>query len=147
MKYDDRWYIWPLRLVIETLLLHDIIKKSYRKLNTFLPSQKTPKGVEKAIKENENSPKTDKKVYLVSIKYNPDSDKRKLIIHCSQRTIIPKLVLAKYKYDDTSSIIYSVEEYKKHKFSLEHIKKIISKIKKDEIDVVKQFINISEILE
>lgn len=109
-------------------------------------AQKTPKGVEKAIKENVNPPKTDKKVYLVSIKYKPDSDKRKLIIHCSQRTITPKLVLAKYKYDDSFNIIYSAEEYKKHKFSLEHIKKIISKIKKDELDVAKQFINISEIL-
>ena len=109
-------------------------------------AHKTQSGVEKAIKENVNPPKTDKKVYIVRIKYNPDSDKRKLIIHCSQRTITPKLVLAKYKYDDSFNIIYSVEEYKKYKFSLEHIKKIISKIKKDELDVVKQFINISEIL-
>lgn len=109
-------------------------------------THKTQSGLEKAIKENVNPPKTDKKVYMVRIKYNPDSDKRKLIIHCSQRTITPKLVLAKYKYDDSFNIIYSVEEYKKYKFSLEHIKKIISKIKKDELDVVKQFINISEIL-
>lgn len=110
-------------------------------------AQKTPKGIEKAIKENVNPPKTDKKVYLLSVKYSPDSDKRKLIIHCSQRTITPKLVLAKYKYDDSFTIVYSIQEYKKYKFSLDHIKKIISKIKKDELDVVKQFISISEILE
>ena len=80
---------------------------------------------------------------MVSIQYKPDSDKRKLIIHCSQNTITPELVFTTDKYDDSFNIIYSAQEYKKYKFSLDHIKKI----KKDELDVEKQFINISKILE
>lgn len=103
--------------------------------------------VEKAIKEYVNPPKTNKKIYLVRLKYNQDSEQKKLIINCSQRTITPKLILAKDKYDDSFSIIYSTEEYNKYKFSLDHIKKIISKIKKDLLDVSVQTINISEILE
>lgn len=109
-------------------------------------AQKTIPNVKKAIKENVNPPKTNKKVYMVSIVYKPNTDKRKLIVHCSQNTITPKLVLATDRYDDAFSIVYSAEEYKKYKFSLDHIKKIISKIKKDELDVDKQFISISEIL-
>lgn len=108
--------------------------------------QKTLPNVQKAIKENVNPPKTDKKIYLVRLKYEPDSEKRKLIINCSQRTITPKLILAKDKYDDSFSIIYSKEELDKYKFNLNHIKKIITKIKKDELDVSYQFINISQIL-
>jgi hypothetical protein len=109
-------------------------------------AQKTISDVGKAIKENVNPPKTDKKVYMVRLKYNPDSEKRKLIINCSQNTITPKLVFAMDKYDDSFNIIYSEEEYKKYKFSLAHIKKIISKIKKNELDLDVQFINISSIL-
>ena len=110
-------------------------------------AQKTIPNVKKAIKENVNPPKTDKKIYMVRIKYNPNSNKIKLMINCSQNTITSKLVLATDRYDDSFNIVYSTEEYKKYKFSLDHIKKIISKIKKDELDIVKQFISISEILE
>jgi hypothetical protein len=132
---------------IDTILDTNYYHIFYKNRELKPLSQKTLKSIEKAIKENVNPPKTNKKVYLVSIKYKPDSDKRRLIIHCSQNTITPKLVFATDKYDDSYTIVYSVEEYKKYKFSLEHIKKIINKIKKDELDIVKQFINISEILE
>ena len=110
-------------------------------------AQKTIPSIEKAIKLNVNPPKTNKKVYMVRIKYNPNSDKRRLSINCSQRNITPKLILSKDEYDDSFSIVYSAKEYKKYKFSLDHIKKIIKKIKKDELDVSVQFINISEILD
>jgi hypothetical protein len=109
--------------------------------------QKTISKVEKAIIENVKPPKSDKKVYLVSLKYNPDSEKRKLIISCGQFTITPKLVLVKGKNDDSFTIVYSPEELKKYKFDLDHIKKIINKIKKDELDISVSFINITEILE
>jgi hypothetical protein len=109
--------------------------------------QKTIPSIEKAIKENVNPPKTDKKIYMIRLKYNNDSEKRKISINCSQRTITPKLILSKGEYDDSFTIIYSVDEYKKYKFSLDHIKKIISKIKKDKLDVEDQYINISKILE
>lgn len=118
----------------------------YKNKELKLLAQKTIPSVEKAIKENVNPPKSNKKVYMIRLKYNPDSDKRKLIINCSQNTITPKLVFATDKYDDSFNIIYSNEEYKKYKFNLEHIKKIIDKIKKDELDIGVQFINISEIL-
>lgn len=110
-------------------------------------AQKTINGVKKSIKEYVNPPKTDKKVYLVSIKYNSESEKRKIIIACGQYTITSKLVLAKGKDDDTFSIIYSAKEFKKYGFKLLHIKKIINKIKKEELDYGVQFINITDIIE
>lgn len=110
-------------------------------------TQKTLPKVEKAIIENINPPKSNKKVYAVSLKYNHESEKKKLIISCGQYTITPKLALAKVKDDDSFTIVYSSDELKKYKFDLVHIKKIISKIKKEELDIEKQFINISEILE
>lgn len=110
-------------------------------------AQETIKDVEKAIKENINPPKTDKKIFIIRLNYKPNSDKKKIIINCSQRTISPKLKLVKHDDDDSFSITYSAEEYKKYKFSLDHIKKIINKIKKDELDFSVQFINISKILD
>ncbi len=107
----------------------------------------TPNEVKKKIKEYVNPPKTDKKVYFVKLKYIPDSEKKLLMITCCKYTITPKLLLAQKKNDDCFTIIYSGEEYKKYKFNLTHIKKIINKIKKEELDVEFQFINISEILE
>lgn len=108
--------------------------------------QKTIPKVEKAIKENVNPPKTNKKIYIVSLKYKPDSVKKRLIISCGQNTITPKLNLAMDKNDDIFTIIYSSDEFKKFGFELTHIKKIINKIKKEELDVEEQFINISQIL-
>jgi hypothetical protein len=109
-------------------------------------AQKTLNDIKKSIKKNVNPPKTEKKVYIVNLKYNPDSEKRKIIVVCGQYTITPKLALAKGKDDDCFSIAYSSDELKKFDFELSHIKKIINKIKKDELDVELQFINISDIL-
>lgn len=135
MKYLDK--------ILDTTKYHVFYKnKELKQL-----AQKTILKVEKSINEFINPPKTDKKVFIISLKYNPESEKRRLIINCSQKTITTKLKLAKEKYDDAFSIIYSDEEFKKYKFNLNHIKKIINKIKKDELDLSVQFINISTILE
>jgi len=109
-------------------------------------SEKTINNVKKQIKENVNPPKTDKKVYLISLKYNSESEKRKLIIVCGQYTITPKLTLAKGSDDDVFTIVYSSDELVKYNFTLAHIKKIINKIKKEELDVGVQFINITDII-
>ena len=109
-------------------------------------TQKTLNDIKKSIKENVNPPKTEKKVYVVNLKYNPDSEKRKFIIVCGQYTITPKLALAKGKDDDCFSISYSSDELKKFGFELSHIKKIINKIKKDKLDIEPQFISINDIL-
>ena len=109
-------------------------------------SQKTLADVKKSIKEKVNTPKTEKKVYIINLKYNPDSEKRKLIVVCGQYTITPKLALAKGKDDDCFSISYSSDELKKYGFELSHIKKIINKIKKEELDIEQQFISINNIL-
>lgn len=109
-------------------------------------SQKNLVDIKKSIKENVNPPKTEKKVYVINLKYNPDSEKRKFIIVCGQYTITPKLALAKGKDDDCFSISYSSDELKKFGFELSHIKKIINKIKKDELDIEPQFISINDIL-
>lgn len=109
-------------------------------------AQKTLNDIKKSIKENVNPPKTEKKVYVVNLKYNPESEKRKLIVLCGQYTITPKLALAKGQDDDCFSISYSSDELKKYGFELSHIKKIINKIKKEELDIEPQFININDIL-
>jgi len=110
-------------------------------------THKTLSGVEKLIKENVNSPKTDKKVYLVKIRYLPDIERKTILVSCCKYTITPKLLLAKKKDDDCFTISYSKKEYKKYGFELSHIKKIINKIKKEELNVEVQFIGIDEILE
>lgn len=109
-------------------------------------AHKTVSGVEKAIKENVKPPKTDKKVYLVKIRYSPDTEKKNILVSCCKNTITSKLLLTKKKDDDCFTIIYSKTEYAKYGFEISHIKKIINKIKKEELDVEFQFINISEIL-
>ncbi len=109
-------------------------------------SQKTINDVKKSIKEHVYPPKTCKKVYMISLKYNPKSEKRRIIVVCGQYTITPKLVLAKDDDDDSFSITYTSYDFKKYNFDISHIKKIISKIKKEELDVGVQFISISEIL-
>ena len=109
-------------------------------------THKTLSGVEKAIKENINPPKTDKKIYLIKIRYLPDIEKKNILLSCCKNTITPKLLLTKKKDDDCFTIIYSKKEYNKFGFEILHIKKIINKIKKEELDVELQFINISEIL-
>lgn len=123
---------------------HHIFYKG-KELNQL--SHKTINEVKKAIKEHVNPPKTDKKVYMISLKYNEESEKRKFIIVCGQYTITPKLALAKGNDDDVFSIVYSLDELKKYKFNLTHIKKIINKIKKEELDVGIQFINITDIID
>ena len=63
-------------------------------------AHKTQSGVEKAIKENVNPPKTDKKVYLVKIRHLPDIEKKYILLSCCKNTITPKLLLTKKKDDD-----------------------------------------------
>ena len=109
-------------------------------------TQKTLNDIKKSIKINVKPPKTEKKVYVVNLKYNPESVKRKLIVVCGQYTITPKLALAKGQDDDCFLISYSSDELKKYGFELSHIKKIINKIKKEELDIESQFININDIL-
>ncbi len=108
--------------------------------------QKTLPKLEKIIKNKVIAPKTNKKVYIISLKINLNSDKRKLIISCGQYTITPKLILAKSYDDDSFNIVYSSDELKKYKFKLSHIKKIIKKITNEELDIETQFINITNIL-
>lgn len=110
-------------------------------------TNKTLSGVEKLIKEYVNPPKTDKKIYLIKIRYLPDTERKTILLSCCKYTITPKLLLAKKKDDDCFTIIYSKKEYKKFGFELTHIKKIINKIKKEELDVEEQYISINEILE
>lgn len=132
---------------IDSILSIDYFHIFYRGKELKQLTHKSLSGVEKAIKENVNSPKTDKKVYLIKLKYIPDSEKKIIIISCCKYTITPKLLMAKKKDDDCFTIIYSQKEYQKYNFDISHIKKIIKKIKKDELDVSVQFINISDILE
>jgi len=131
---------------IDSFLLTEYFHIFYKEKELKQLTHKTLSGVEKAIKENVNSPKNDKKVYLIKLKYIPDSEKKILILSCCKYTITPKLLMVKKKDDDCFTIIYSQNEYKKYNFDISHIKKIINKIKKDELDVSVQFINISDIL-
>lgn len=132
---------------IDSVLLTEHYHVFYKGKELKTLSHKTLLGVEKLIKENVNSPKTDKKVYLVKTRYLPNNKKKTILLSCCKYTITPKLLLAKKKDDDCFTIIYSNKDYKKYGFELSHIKKIINKIKKEELDVEEQFISISFILE
>ena len=135
------------QIKIDSVLLTEHYHVFYKGKELKSLTHKTSSGVEKLIKENVNSPKTDKKVYLVKIRYLPDTERKTILLSCCKYTITPKLLLAKKKDDDCFTIIYSKKEYKKYGFELSHIKKIINKIKKEELDVEEQFISINKILE
>lgn len=132
---------------IDSVLTTELYHVFYKNKELKPLMQKTISGVEKAIKENVNPPSTDKKVYLIKIRYSPNTEKKTLLLSCCKNTITPKLLLAKKKDDDCFTILYSKKEYKKFGFEISHIKKIINKINKEELDIEQQFINISEILE
>lgn len=132
---------------IDSILSTESFHVFYKNKELNLLTYKTLTGVERLIKENVNPPKTDKKVYLIKIRYLPDTEKKTILLSCCKYTITPKLILAKKADDDCYTIIYSKKEYKKYGFELSHVKKIINKIKKEELDVSVQFINISEIIE
>jgi hypothetical protein len=118
----------------------------YKNKELIQLAQKTISKVEKSIKECVNPPKTNKKIYIVHIKYNQNSEKKKIIISCGKYTLNTKLNLLTGENDDAFSIIYNQKEFDKFGFNLSHIKKIINKINKEELDITEQFINISNIL-
>lgn len=134
--------------VLETKTYHVFYKnKHLKQLSTPIVSK-----IEKLIKEFVNPPKTDKKVFIIRIKYDPDSENRRVIISCTQQTITPNLYLISKSgnsltdYDISVSVSYSLDELKKYGFELSHIKKIMSEIKKKTINLEKNIISISEIL-
>lgn len=109
-------------------------------------SAPTISKLEENIKNHINSPKTNKKVYVIRIKVNLDSDTKALTIVCTQNTINSDLNLYTDSDDNAVTVIYSKKELDKYGFEISHIKKIISALKKDKIDYEKQFINITDIL-
>lgn len=130
---------------IDSILLTDFYHIFYKNKELKPLGQKTLSKVEKAIKKNVIPPKTNKKVYIIRLKLNSKSNP-KLILTCSQFSINTKLKLSKGFDDDSVVITYSEDELNKYKFNLSQINKIIEKLKKDELDISKQFISISEIL-
>ena len=101
-------------------------------------SNKTIEGVEKMINTHVNPPSKPKSIYLLRIKYNPDSINSTLILTCSQFTLNSKLKLS--MIGDSSSIKYTREDFKKYGFKLSQVRKIISLMEQDLIDVSVQFI-------
>ena len=134
--------------VLETKTYHVFYKnKHLKQLSTPIVSK-----IEKLIKEFVNPPKTDKKVFIIRIKYDPDSENRRVIISCTQQTITPNLYLVSKTNTNSldgdvhMSVSYSVDELKKYGFELSHVKKIMLGLKKKTIDLEKNIISISEIL-
>ena len=109
-------------------------------------SAPTISKLEENIKNHINSPKINKKVYVIRIKVNPDSNTKALTIVCTQNTINSDLNLYTDSDDNAVTVIYSKKELDKYGFEISHIKKIISVLKKDKLDYEKQFINITDIL-
>ncbi len=130
-----------------------------QKINSILPTQidhvfyktkrlellesKTLKTFKQAIKKYVNAPKTNKILYTIRIKINPESDKRKIIILCSEYIVDIKLNI---KIGKVITVVYSDSELKKYNFKLTHIKKIINALKKDSVNYDDDFINIGDIL-
>lgn len=88
-----------------------------------------PKKLNELVKEYINPPETDKKVFVIRIKFNPNEKKSKLVITCLQQTIKKNLNIATDKRDYKITVRYSDEELNKYGFKLIHIKKIIKTLK------------------
>lgn len=108
--------------------------------------QKTIPKIKEAIKNNITSSKVNKKVYIVSMKYKPDDNNKKLIVNVSQANITPDLNLSTSPNDDSFSIYYTDEDINNIGFDKSHILNIIDSMKKNKIDLTKQFVNISNIM-
>lgn len=116
--------------------------------NKYFPQLSTPipKKTQELIKIHVNPPSTNKKVFLVRIEYDSKQPDKKITITISQKIITPKLGFITEPNGDTICVIYSNDELNKHGFKLSHIKKIIDKLKNKKINLEKNIINISEIL-
>ena len=128
--------------VLQTQTQHIFYKnKHLKQLTTPIP-----KKLDELIKEHVNPPKTNKKVFLIRIKYNPNNPKSNLIISCSQQTITTKLILTAEKGDYFITVKYSGEELEKYGFKIAHIKKIIKALESHLVSLGTSSISISEIL-
>ena len=128
--------------VLKTQTYHIFYKnKLLEKLSTPIPSE-----VDKLIKQHVTPPKTNKKVFLIRIKFNKDDIKNKLIISCVQQTITTKLRFGPEKGDYFITVKYSSTELEKYGFNLSHIKKIIKSLQSHSVNLEKPFISITEIL-
>jgi hypothetical protein len=107
--------------------------------------QKTIPKIKEAIKKYITPPKVNKKIYIVSLKYKPDDNNKKLIVNCSQANITPDLNLSTGPNDDSFSIVYTKDDIDNIGFDKSHIIKIIDSMKKNKLDLTKQFININDI--
>ena len=106
----------------------------------------TPIKVKALIKEHINPPKTNKKIFVIRVKFNSDEPKSKLVITCLQQTITSELVMITGKDDYMITVKYTGDEFDKFGFKLSHIKKIINALEQHIVSLEKSFINISEIL-
>jgi hypothetical protein len=128
--------------VLPTQTYHIFYKnKLLKQLSTPIP-----KKLDELVKANVNPPKTNKKVFVIRIKSNPNNPKSNLIISCSQQTITTKLAFVTEKGDYFITVKYSEEELEKYGFKLTHIKKIIKALKSHSISLEKSSISIGEIL-
>ena len=128
--------------VLQTQTYHIFYRnKHLKQLTTPIP-----KKMDELIKEHVNPPKTNKKVFLIRMKYNPNNPKSKLIISCSQQTITTKLILTAEKGDYFITVKYSKEDLEKYGFKLNHIKKIIKALESRSVSLAVNSISIGEIL-
>lgn len=131
---------------IDSILQTQIYHIFYKNKHLKQLSAPTPIKTKAMIKEHVNPPKTNKKVFIIRIKYNPTDQKSKLIISCLQQTITPGLTLLAEKTDHMIIVKYSDEELEKYGFKLSHVKKIIKALEKHTVSLEKDFISISQIL-
>ena len=106
----------------------------------------TLKNLKSEIKKKVSNPKTEKKIFIVSLSYKPESKNKVLTIICTQYTLDTDLNIFLNSDDSSVTITYSNEELENNYFELYHIKKIINALKKNKIDYEKQFIPITDIL-
>ena len=88
-------------------------------------SSPTLKILKTKIKKNVSNPKTEKKIFIVSLSYKPESKDKILTIICSQYTLNTDLNIFLNEDDSSVTIIYSKEDLENISFDLTHIKKII----------------------
>lgn len=109
-------------------------------------SSPIPKKMHELINKHVNPPKTDKKVFLIRSEFDSRDPNNKISITISQKIITPNLSLKPNPHGDIICVSYSNDELKKYGFKLEQLKKIMDKLKHKKINLEKNIVNISEIL-
>ena len=131
--------------VLETEIQHVFQQQKTRIRKIKELSHKTMSEFRDKVKQLVKEPFTDKLLYTVRAKYSPEN-KNMLSFVCSKNLIKTDLVVSPAA-GENMTITYSMEEYQKYKFKLDHIHRMISGLHYETINLKRLSYSITDFIE